>query len=244
MTAAFGKPSGNVGVPRKPPGQENSFKTLVRSEAMERVSPEPESESANDDLLLPAWGDLVVRIQQGDPLAMEELYAFFSKGVRYFFLRALGPEELEDRVHDCFVVVTQAIRQGELRDPDRLMGYVRTVVKRQIAGVIEQSVSRRKHEVDFADNLFSIADWKQDPEESVVSQERETIGRRVLKEISERDREVLLRFYVHEQPYETICEEMNLTYNQFRLLKSRAKARFGKLGRRLADLAGANRKKS
>jgi RNA polymerase sigma factor (sigma-70 family) len=175
---------------------------------------------------------------------MEELYAFFSKGVRYFFLRALGPEELEDRVHDCFVVVTQAIRQGDLRDPARLMGYVRTVVKRQIAGVIEQSVSRRRNEVDFGDTLFSIADWKQDPEESVVSQEREEIGRKVLSEISERDREVLLRFYVHEQPYETICEEMNLTYNQFRLLKSRAKARFGKLGRRLADMAGANRRKS
>jgi len=60
----------------------------------------------------------------------------------------------------------------------------------------------------------------------------------VLKEISDRDREVLMRFYVHEQSYETICQEMGLTYNQFRLLKSRAKARFGKLGRRITDAFG------
>jgi hypothetical protein len=35
-----------------------------------------------------------------------------------------------------------------------------------------------------------------------------------------------------EQPQQQICEEMNLTETQFRLLKSRAKARFGELGRR------------
>jgi hypothetical protein len=35
-----------------------------------------------------------------------------------------------------------------------------------------------------------------------------------------------------EQTQEQICAEMNLTETQFRLLKSRAKARFGELGRR------------
>jgi DNA-directed RNA polymerase specialized sigma24 family protein len=54
----------------------------------------------------------------------------------------------------------------------------------------------------------------------------------VLKGISQRDREILTRFYLYEQPQEQICEEMNLTETQFRLLKSRAKARFGELGKR------------
>ena len=31
-----------------------------------------------------------------------------------------------------FVIVTQAIQNGDLREPERLMGYVRTVVKRQM----------------------------------------------------------------------------------------------------------------
>jgi DNA-directed RNA polymerase specialized sigma subunit len=55
----------------------------------------------------------------------------------------------------------------------------------------------------------------------------------VLRSVSRRDREILDRFYVQEQTQEQICEEMGLSYNQFRLLKSRAKARFGELGRRL-----------
>ena len=210
---------------------------LLRSGTMRGSSEDPELENG-DGLEVPDWGSLVVRIQNGDATALEQLYSFFAKGVRYFFLRALGPEELDDRVHDCFVIVTEALRAGELREPARLMGYIRTVVRRQIAAIIQESISKRRTHVDFADSLFTIADWKEDPEKSVASKQREAIGRKVLKEISDRDREVLMRFYVHEQSYETICQDMGLTYNQFRLLKSRAKARFGKLGRRITDAFG------
>ena len=65
--------------------------------------------------------------------------------------------------------------------------------------------------------------------------QRLDIARRVMNGISRRDREILERFYVHEQPQEQICAEMSLSYNQFRLLKSRAKARFGEMGKRLAS---------
>src|SRR5580704_65795 len=75
---------------------------------------------------IPDWAGTVDRIRAGDPLAMTELYTVFTRGIRYLLLRSLGMEELDDRVHDCFVIVTEAIRSGELRDPARLMGYVRT----------------------------------------------------------------------------------------------------------------------
>jgi RNA polymerase sigma-70 factor, ECF subfamily len=48
---------------------------------------------------------------------------------------------------------------------------------------------------------------------------------------------------VLEQSQEQICADMGLSYNQFRLLKSRAKARFGELGKRLAAGAGNHAKK-
>ena len=210
---------------------------LVRSGTMEE--PQERDLEHGSDLEVPDWGDLVQRIQDGDTAAMEKLYAFFEKGVRYFLLRSLGSEELDDRVHDCFVIVTEALRAGELREPNKLMGYIRTVVRRQIASVIQDSIDHRRTHVDLSDNLFLLADWKEDPEKSFQANEREAIARKVLREISERDREVLMRFYVHEQDYETICSEMNLTYNQFRLLKSRAKARFGKQGKRKANLLTA-----
>jgi DNA-directed RNA polymerase specialized sigma24 family protein len=79
-----------------------------------------------------------------------------------------------------------------------------------------------------------VSDGK-NPEQSLLSRQRAEIARRVFRGVSERDREILRRFYLLEQPQELICAEMGLSYNQFRLLKSRAKARFGKLGKRLAE---------
>lgn len=186
----------------------------------------------------PNWAALVGRIRNDDSAAMVELYGIFAKGIRYFLLRNLGPEEIDDKVHDCFVIVAQAIKNGELREPERLMGYVRTVVKRQIAASIDIAVQQRRHRVDFEESMFSMSDWRENPEHSVIVQQRAEIARRVLNGVSRRDRDILNRFYVLEQSQEQICADMGLSYNQFRLLKSRAKARFGQLGRRLA--AGAS----
>lgn len=189
------------------------------------------------------WAEIVARIREGDSAAMEELYAIFAKGIRYFLLRNLGAEDLDDRVHDCFLIVTEAIRRGDLRDPARLMGFVRTVVKRQIAASIEVAVTRRKSQVEFEESLFRVTDWKDDPEQTLLSQQRSEIARKVMTGISRRDREILQRFYVDEQTQVQICEEMGLTYNQFRLLKSRAKARFGDLGKRMAQGMGITLRK-
>ena len=53
-----------------------------------------------------------------------------------------------------------------------------------------------------------------------------------LQVLSQRNRDILERFYLEEQRPEQICEEMDLTETQFRLLKSRAKSKFGEIGRR------------
>lgn len=179
------------------------------------------------------WAQLVARIHSGDRNAMEELYNIFGKGIRYFLMRNLGADELDDKVHDCFVIVAQAIRNGELRDPARLMGFVRTVVKRRIAASIDLAVIKRRTLVDYEETLFTVSDWKDDPERTLLRRQRADIARRVMKGISRRDREILDRFYVQDQTQQQICDEMGLSYNQFRLLKSRAKARFGELGKRL-----------
>jgi DNA-directed RNA polymerase specialized sigma24 family protein len=63
-------------------------------------------------------------------------------------------------------------------------------------------------------------------------QQKSELMERVLRGLSKRDREILTRFYLDEQPQEQICEEMQLTETQFRLFKSRAKTRFGELGRK------------
>jgi RNA polymerase sigma factor (sigma-70 family) len=136
--------------------------------------------------------------------------------------------------------VVSAIQRGDLREPDRLMGFVRTIVRRQIAGHIEQAVNSRRVQVDLDTTSTTVPDQRLDPEVEAMDRQEEEIAVNVLKGISRRDREILTRFYLHEQSQEQICREMRLTVTQFRLLKSRAKARFGELGKRRLDRKNAS----
>lgn len=177
------------------------------------------------------WIRLVAGIQAGDHEAVEELYRLFSKGIRFFLCHHLGPRDLDDRVHDTFLVVVRSIQSGGLREPERLMGFVRTIVRRQIAAYIEEAVQSRREQTDL-EHGGRVADHRHDPEQQLLREQRVKLMLEVLRSIPARDREILTRFYLFEQTPEQICEEMGLSETQFRLLKSRAKARFGELGRR------------
>ena len=177
------------------------------------------------------WVRLVARIQQNDNSAMEELYNVFSKGIRFFLCRQLGPQELDDKVHDTFLIVVQAIQRGELREPERLMGFVRTIVRRQVAGYIDEIVQNRRESTPLEMDAV-VADDRRNPEQSVAFQQKIELMKDILRSLGDRDREILTRFYISEQSQQQICEDMELTDTQFRLFKSRAKARFSILGKR------------
>jgi RNA polymerase sigma-70 factor (ECF subfamily) len=181
------------------------------------------------------WQDTADRIRKGDPNAMAELYGIFSSGIRYLLLRSLGVEDLDDRVHDCFLIVIAAIRSGDIREPERLMGYVRTVVRRQIATHIQDAVTQRARSADLDDSVVPISGPQIDPEQAMTIRQHVQIARRAFNSLSQREQEILRRFYLHEQQPAQICVDMGLTSNQFRLMKSRAKNRFGKLGQNLVQ---------
>jgi RNA polymerase sigma-70 factor, ECF subfamily len=174
--------------------------------------------------------DLVDRIRAEDPTGMEDLYRIFSKGVRFYLCRQLGAQELEDKVHDTFVIVVQAIRRGDLREPERLMGFIRTVVRRQVAAHIDVAIQSRREHTGL--DGPSIIDASSDPEENFIVQQKAELMEKILGGMPKRDREILTRFYLDEQPQDQICREMRLSETQFRLLKSRAKSRFGELGKK------------
>jgi len=175
------------------------------------------------------WAGIVERIQAGDPSGMEELYAVFTSGIRFYLCRQLGPQDLDDKVHDAFLTIAQSIRRGDLREPERLMGYVRTVIRRQVAGYIGIAVEARRTLVD-PDHGAILRDRKPDPERKAIEEQNNALAMRVLNTLPQRDREVLVRFYLQEQSPRQICRDMGLTATQFRLTKSRAKARFTELG--------------
>lgn len=195
-------------------------------------SPSQEAREKTSKSFTPVeWGVLVAQVKAGEDSGMEQLYKLFSRGIRYYLCRQLGPQELEDKVHDTFLIVVNAIKRGDLREPERLMGFVRTVVRRQVAAYIEQAVHTRREQADLETGV-TVADRKQNPEQEAMLRQKAELMKSALAALSQRDRDILVRFYLKEQPQEQICREMALTETQFRLLKSRAKAKFGEIGRK------------
>jgi RNA polymerase sigma-70 factor (ECF subfamily) len=176
-----------------------------------------------------SWIDLVQGIKSGDQCSMEELYRVFLRGMRLYLTRQLGPQELEDKMHDTFLTAIDAIKKGDLREPCRLMGFVRTIVRRKAADHMNQASQTRR---DCDDDVGAVVDATRNPEERVIGQENGQLMTSVLRSMSHRDCEILTRFYLHEQSPEQICQDMALSETQFRIMKSRAKARFGEIGRR------------
>jgi RNA polymerase sigma-70 factor (ECF subfamily) len=177
------------------------------------------------------WQDILERIQRCEESGMEDLYRVFGSGIRYYLCWKLGHQELEDKVHDTLVIVVQAIRRDELREPERLMGFVRTVVRRQVVAHIDEVVHSRREESNL-DLGGCVPDRRDNPEQSAAFGQKVDFVHAILRSLSEQDREILTRFYLDEQSPEQIRQKMELSETQFRLLKSRAKARFGAMGRR------------
>jgi len=174
------------------------------------------------------WKATVERIRAGDSEAQKVLYQNLMSGARLFLQRRLGIQDVDDRLHDLFVIVVEAIRRGELREPERLMGFVRTVLVRRVAFEISRIVRARELSVDL-DSAPDLTTADPTPEQETAHRQIVMLMMRVLGKMKKREYEVLTRFYLREQPPERIRLELGLTENQFNLLKSRAKARLTKL---------------
>jgi RNA polymerase sigma factor (sigma-70 family) len=177
---------------------------------------------------------VVEQIRAGDPAGDEALYRNLASGARLFLQRRLATQDVDDRVHDLFVIIVETIRRGELREPERLMGFVRTVLNRQLNLEISRIV-RSRHTFMDLESAANLTTAEPTPEQQAVIHQKVALMKQVLGKMSDREFEVLTRFYLREQSPERIRVDMGLTQTQFNLLKSRAKAKLtGLMQRRLA----------
>ena len=126
------------------------------------------------------------------------------------------------------------VRSGKLREPNALINLVWIIARRRHVAAIR----KREYEDIAADDRPETL-VESDSVERVLRHEQIEIATRVLKEMPSNGREIFVRFYFREQTREQICAVMGITQNQFRLMKSRAKARFAELGKRSLAAAAA-----
>ena len=185
---------------------------------------------AGDSILVAAVAE---RSQQQDAI-----YLRYRRPLMQVFLqRRIDRDAAQDLLQRTFLQAIKKIRSEGLDDPSNLGGYLyRTACK--LATAYWRGELARRHDSD-GELLSNLHDDAQSLEESLDHDLRAKCVRELMSKLTvARDREVLERFYLKEEPRSAIRESMNLTELQFNQVLWRARQRFAEILRK-QGLAGS-----
>ncbi|HKX32256.1 MAG TPA: sigma-70 family RNA polymerase sigma factor [Blastocatellia bacterium] len=177
--------------------------------------------------------DLVSRIRAGDRQAEAQLIERYGRGVSVIIRREVGNSAAADDLYqETFQIVLVKIRQGDLREPEKLSGFVCSVARNLVIDYFRRSAKQeRLAEVDEAAALPAPG---HNQLEDLLRREKADLIRQVLKEMpNERDVQVLFRFYLAEDEKEQICEDLGLSSLHFNRVLHRARERYRELYERM-----------
>jgi RNA polymerase sigma-70 factor (ECF subfamily) len=216
---------------------------FVLAVRMERDA--PQGGAAEDDL-----AGLVRRVQAGDPAAESELVARFSRGLLLMLRRLVQNPALADDLHqETLALVLGKIRRGEVREPERLAGFIRSTARNLF--IADRRKEARYQTLDSGEEegrrpAPGLADRGPAPLERVLAEEEARQVRRLLAELRfDRDRQLLLRFYLSDDSKEVLCADLEIEPERFHQVLFRARERLRELWERAEKrqrfFAGAQR---
>jgi RNA polymerase sigma-70 factor, ECF subfamily len=173
--------------------------------------------------------DLVSRIRAGDRQAEAELVERYHRGVRIIIRREVGdPAIADDLYQETFCLVLEKIRQGEVREPEKLSGFIGSLAKNLIIGHFRRA--GRREILTGTEETSSLPHPAPNQLEGLLRKEKVELIRQILKEMpNQRDIQVLFRFYIAEEEKEKICADLELSSAQFNLVLHRARERYREL---------------
>ena len=185
---------------------------LVLQHQINRINAMMEQTNHSTDTLLASF-------QAGNMAAFSQLYnlhinVLFNYGLKL----TIDKELLKDCIHDIFVKLYT--KKDELGTIDNLRSYLFISLKNKLC----DELRRRMYMSDTAVEEVSIStptDVEDDYMEEEQSKNEFSLVRRLLDQLSPRQREALTLYYIEEKKYEDICEIMNMNYQSVRNLMHR-----------------------
>jgi RNA polymerase sigma-70 factor (ECF subfamily) len=196
---------------------------------------------------------LVARIQAGDRAAESELVARFSHGLLLMLRRLAQNPTLADDLHqETLALVLEKIRRAEVREPEKLAGFIRSTARNLF--IADRRKEARYRPFDSPEDGEEegprpetlLADHGPAPLDKVLAGEEARQVQRLLDELRyDRDRQVLLRFYLSDDSKEEICADLEIEPGHFNQVIFRARERLRELWERAEKrqrfFAGAQR---
>jgi RNA polymerase sigma-70 factor (ECF subfamily) len=172
---------------------------------------------------------LVLAIAEGTDLR-DELYTKYRRPLLQVFLqRRIHREAAQDLLQLTFLQAIKKIRAEGLDDPSNIGGYLyRTATK--LATSYWRGELARPANPPSEELLATLRDDAASLEERVDKQMLAKCIRELMNHLQlARDRDVLVRFYLYEEPKDAICRALELTDLQFNQVLWRARQRFGEI---------------
>jgi RNA polymerase sigma-70 factor (ECF subfamily) len=164
---------------------------------------------------------LVSRLAEGDPTAEAALAEQFGPRLRAMMMARTRDGELaRDLAQDALIALLQALRQGQLRDHERLPAFAHGIA-RNIVNNFFRTRQREPQSQPLLDEEMAVFSPSEDPEE----QERLMLVRKGLADLSPGDREILKLTLADGLKPGEIAEKLGLTAEVVRARKSRAQKR-------------------
>src|SRR3954469_24756566 len=170
--------------------------------------------------------DLVARVRAGDPRAEERIVELYGRAVAVILDRHTnGRPEAEDLFQDTFRTGLEKLRRGELREPAKLPAFLAQIA-RSLAIEHYRKLTRRRTDA-VSDAVLAAVAPDAGPLSGLLAKENAALIRQVLQELgNERDRQILLRFYLAEDDKERVAGDLGLSGLLFNRVLHRARQRY------------------
>jgi RNA polymerase sigma-70 factor, ECF subfamily len=197
------------------------FKSLLkRMSPLTAADVEHPTSGAN---IHPDYASLVKRIIAGDAAAESELVAHFKDPVLHIVRRNAGnPSLVEDFSQDTFLTVIRKIRNGDLKQPESLGFFIAGVARNH---TIEQMRLLRKRAGEDLEHAERLPDLSPNQLDKLETSKGLAEIRELIAELRPRYKELLLRYYINEEPKRAICTDLGLSSEQFDGVLHRARKR-------------------
>jgi len=171
-------------------------------------------------------GDLVARIAAGDRAAEAELVRRYGPKIEFILRQRVREASLAaDLCQEALIVVIERLRGSGLEQPGKLAAFLRQTAVNLAIGEARTYYRRNTHaDSERVDLTAHGAPLMVD----LVEQEQLADAiRQLLGELTQaRDRQILRRFYLSEEPKPSICASLEVTPEHFDRVLHRARQRF------------------
>jgi RNA polymerase sigma-70 factor (ECF subfamily) len=182
------------------------------------------------------YGSLVKRIIDGDSAAEAELIAHFKDRVAHIIRRLTNDRSMVDDLwQGTFYIVIKTIRKGELKQPESLGAFVAKVARYHTIEQMREARRKGGEDLEYAEQ---VPDPSPSQLEQAESAEKLDDLRELIEQLLPRDRELIFRLYIKEEPKKKICADLHLSSDQFDRVLYRAKKRLRVLYLKRLGLAG------